>query len=334
VIGAVGAPALMDPNPGNNTAVVDAGSTPVRSSDLALTITKSPSPSVLGSETTYTLQLTNKGPDAAPAAVLNYTLPPNSVITAFTPGAGWSCVQAGLSFTCVRSEVAVGDAPPVVVKAITPVPADGSQNAGSVVGQVTAVQGRDPDPVNNTAAVPAGNPAGTSSDLAVRLTRSPETPNVDDEVTYTLVATNRGDAPIGDVVVTLQVPPGAEIVRTDFGDWSCRQDLSTFVCTRPSLAPGDGAPIQVTVRLPPRGANDVMPGVGGAVATVSGANNTDPDPSNNVASLTGVNYRLNGGGFSCGCSVGAAAPQPPVLGLALAALSLALLTRRRRAPRA
>ncbi|MFO0576468.1 MAG: DUF11 domain-containing protein [Polyangia bacterium] len=333
VIGLVGAPALSDPNPANNTAVVDAASTPVSGSDLALTLTKSPTPSVLGSETTYTLQLTNKGPDTAPAAVLTYTLPPNSVVTSFTPGAGWSCVQNGLSFTCVRSAVVVGDAPPVVVKAITPLPADGSQNAGAVVGEVTALQGRDPNPLNNSASVPAGNPAGTSSDLAVRLTRSPETPNVGDEVTYTLIATNRGDAPVSDVVVTLQVPPGGEIVRTDFGDWSCRQDLSTFVCTRPQLAPGDGAPIQVTVRLPARGANDVMPGVGGAVATVNGANNTDPDPSNNVASLTGVNYRLNGGGFSFGCSVGAAAPQSPALGLLVAAFTLALLSLRRRSAR-
>jgi uncharacterized repeat protein (TIGR01451 family) len=293
VIGAVGAPALMDPNPGNNTAVVDAGSTPVRSSDLALTITKSPNPSTLGTETTYTLQLTNKGPDAALLAVLSYSLSPGSVVTSFMPGAGWSCVQSGLSFTCVLADVAVGDATPVVIKAITQPMADGT--AGSVAGSVSAVQGRDPDPLNNFASVAAGSSTMTAADLAVTLTRTPESPDAGAEVTYRLLATNRGDAPVDGVVVTLRIPDGAEIIRTDFGDWACQQSLSTFTCTRPRLLPGDAPAIQVTVRVPASGDNDVLLGVGGAVATVGSSSNSDPDTSNNVSTLSGVVYRLNGG---------------------------------------
>jgi uncharacterized repeat protein (TIGR01451 family)/MYXO-CTERM domain-containing protein len=329
VIGTVGAPMLTDPNPGNNTAVVDAASTPVRSSDLALTITKSPTPSVLGAETTYLLQVTNKGPFTAPAAVVSYSLPPGSVITSFMPGPGWSCTQSGLSFTCVLGDVAPGDAPPILVKATTPAPSDGSQNAGAVVGEVTAVQARDPDPLNNSAAVPAGDKPLTNADLAVRLTRTPESPLLNSEVTYTLTATNKGDSTVDNVVVTLAVPPGSEILSTDFGDWSCTRNLSTFICSRPALAPGDGPPIVVTVRVPPAGDNDVLPGVGGGVATINGGNNADPDSSNNVSTIGGVVYHLNGGGFSCGCSVGSAAPSSPLGALLLGAVGLALALCRR-----
>lgn len=329
VLGTVGAPMLADPNSGNNTAVVDAANTPVRSSDLALTITKSPTPSVLGSETTYTLQVTNKGPFSAPAAVVNYSLPPGSVITSFMPGQGWSCTQSGLSFTCVLGDVAPGDAPPILVKATTPIPPDGSQNAGAVIGEVIAVQARDPDPLNNAAAVPAGEKPPTNADLAVRLTRTPESPLLNSEVTYTLTATNKGDGPVDNVVVTLSVPPGSEIISTDFGDWSCTRNLSSFVCSRPTLAPGDGPPIVVTVRVPPAGDNDVLPGVGGGVATINGGNNMDPDSGNNVSMLSGILYHLKGGGFSCGCSIGSAAPSSPLAALLLGAMGLALALRRR-----
>ncbi|MFO0576996.1 MAG: DUF11 domain-containing protein [Polyangia bacterium] len=329
VIGLVGAPTLQDPEPANNLAVVDAAGAKVRSSDLALAITKTPDPSTLGTETTYSLQLTNKGPDAALLAVLSYSLPPGSVVTSFMPGAGWSCVQSGLSFTCVQAEVAVGDATPVVIKAITQPPADG--NAGSVVGSVSAVQGRDPDPLNNFASVSAGNAAMTAADLAVTLTRTPENPDEGAEVTYRLLATNRGDAPVDGVVVTLRIPDGAEVLRTDFGDWTCQRSLSTFTCTRPRLLPGDAPAILVTVRVPASGDNDVLLGVGGAVATVGSSSNSDPDPSNNVANLGGVVYRLNGGGFSCGCSVGGVAATVPAAAWGLVALPF--LIRRRRGRR-
>lgn len=329
LLGTVGAPTLTDPSPGNNTAVVDAANTPVRSADLALTITKLPTPSVLGSETTYTLQVTNKGPFSAPAAVVNYTLPPGSEITSFMPGEGWSCTQSGLSFTCLLGNVMAGDAPPILVKATTPIPLDGSQNAGAVVGGVIAVQARDPEPLNNSASIEAGNKPPTNADLAVRLTRTPANPLLNSEVTYTLTATNKGDSPVDNVVVTLSVPPGSEILSTDFGDWTCTRNLSTFVCSRSTLLPGEGPPINVTVRIAPAGDNDVLPGVGGGVATINGGNNLDPDNSNNVSTLSGILYHLNGGGFSCGCSVGASAPSSPLAALLLGVLGLALALRRR-----
>ena len=147
-----------------------------------------------------------------------------------------------------------------------------------------------------------------------------------------MVATNRGDAPVDGVVVTLRIPDGAEILRTDFGDWTCQRSLSTFTCTRPRLLPGDAPAIQVTVRVPASGDNDVLLGVGGAVATVGSSSNSDPDPSNNVATLGGVVYRLNGGGFSCGCSVGGAAATGPAAAWGLWALPFLILRRRARRP--
>lgn len=333
VIGLVGAPLVNDPQPGNNVAVVDASPVPVRSSDLALTITKSPDPSVLGSDTTYTLQLTNKGPDTALTPVMNFTLPPGSQVKSFMPGAGWTCLQNGLSFSCIRPDAAVGDAPPVVITLTTPAPPDGSQNAGALVGQVSSVQGRDPDPVNNSAAANAGNIPRTSNDLSVRLTRDPQQAQEGRPVTYTLVANNSGPADADNVVVTLQVPPGSKVTSTDFADWNCTQNLNTFVCSRPKLQAGDSPPIKVTVELPPQGPNDVFPGVGGAQATVNGSNNDDPNPANNVVTLDGDKFKLNGGGFSCDCALnslpGTLPPSSALAGLFFVAYAVSRRLRRR-----
>ena len=197
-----------------------------------------------------------------------------------------------------------GCCPRNVARLITPAPPDGSQNAGAVVGQVTSVQGRDPDPLNNIAATPAGNVPRTTNDLSVRLTRDPESPEEGGNVTYTLIANNSGPADANNVFVTLEVPPGSQIIATDFGDWQCTQNLNTFICSRPVLSAGDSPPIKVTVTLPPLGPNDVFPGVGGGRATVNGASNDDPNPGNNVFALDGDKYKLTGGGFSCDCSLG------------------------------
>ncbi len=333
VVALIGAPQTSDPNFSNNSTVVDASATPVRNSDLALTISKSPNPSPLGSETTYTLQLTNNGPDTALEPVLQFSLPPGTVVTAFVPGAGWNCVQSSLSFTCVRSEAPAGDAPPVVIKAITQIPVDGSMNAGAVVGQVTAVQGRDEKPLNNSAVLSVGNPAATAADLSVRLARAPEPPQDGGTTTYTLTTTNNGPGDANDIVVTLDVPAGSQVISTDFGDWSCRQNLSTFVCSRPRLSQGDAPLIVVTVKLPVLAVNAIRSGVGSAVATVNGANNADPAQDNNVTTLDGIQYKLDGGGFACAYSADRSASATPLLSMLCGLLLLSGLGRlaRRRA---
>ncbi len=328
VVGIVGAPRLVDPNPSNNTAVVDPTGSPITTADLDLHITKNPTPSTLGQVTTYTLQLDNNGPGTAMSPTLNFTLPPNSIVTSFMPGPGWSCVQSGLSFTCIRQDLAPGSAPPVIIQAITPPPPDGSQNAGAVAGTVTAVQLSDPNPLNNSAVVAAGNPAATGTDLAVRLTRDPAVPTEGDVVTYTLQATNKGPDAANNVVVSLSVPPGAEILQPAMGDgWTCSQSLSTFVCTRPALAVGDAPPVTVKVRLGAQGDNSILPGIGGATATINADGNSDPNPADNIATLDGQLYKLEGGGLGCSAAPGGGASAGSVIALLLA---VALVRRRRR----
>ena len=287
--------------------------------------TKNPNPSPLGQETTYTALLSNKGPATAQSPSVTLTLPPGSVVTSFTPGDGWSCVRSGLSFSCLRSSLAPGDAPPIVVTAVTPLPQDGSMNGGSVVGQATAVQLQDPNPLNNIASVSAGAPAATASDLGVKLTRDPDSAMPGGVVNYTLQASNKGPDAVDDVRVSLVLPPGAEVISAPAGDgWTCTQNLNTYVCTRPRLATGDAPPITAQIRLPQGSDPSIFEGDGGGAATIGAPNNTDPNESDNVSSLAGAFYKLSGGGFGLGCAMGQGAVPGTGSGASLLLLGLAL----------
>ena len=328
VVAVVGAPRLVDPTPANNLAVADVSSVAVRVADLALRITKSPDPSVLGTETTYNLQLNNKGPDAALAPILTFSIPASSIVTSLPVGDGWSCTRSNQTFTCVRADAPVGDAPSISLALITPAPADGSQNAGAVIGQVSAVQTRDPDLSNNLASVSAGNVTPGAADLSIALSRTPELPGEGELVRYTVLASNKGPGSANNVLVTLQLPAGAELVESSFAGWSCQATLSTWLCTLATLAPGEASPIAITVRLPAVSENDVLTGAGGAVANVQAADNADPNLADNSATLAGTPYKVTGGGFSC--TVSSQASSANQLLAALGLLLLGLATHRQR----
>jgi uncharacterized repeat protein (TIGR01451 family) len=333
VVGTVGAPLLSDPNPTNNTAIVDPTKAPVASADLQLSFTKNPSSSPVGQEATYTALLSNKGPATAQSPAVTLTLPPGSVVTSFSPGDGWSCVRNNLSFSCLRSSLAPGDAPPIVVTAVTPVPLDGSMNGGSVLGEATAIQLQDPNPLNNVASVSAGAMPATGSDLSVRLSRDPDSAMPGGVVSYMLQAANKGPDVVDDVRVSLVLPPGAEVVMPPAGDgWTCTQNLNTYVCSRPRLGPGDAPPLVAQIRLPQGADPSIFEGEGGGTATIGAANNTDPNESDNVFSLAGVLYKLSGGGLGLGCSMaqGATAGTGSAASLLLLGLALGLGTLRRR----
>jgi uncharacterized repeat protein (TIGR01451 family) len=85
---------ITDPVPGNNTATDEKPI--VRQADLAITKVSSPNPYVAGSTLTYTLVVTNNGPDDVAGATVRDRLP--SAISGFT----WSCSANGAG-TCLNA---------------------------------------------------------------------------------------------------------------------------------------------------------------------------------------------------------------------------------------
>lgn len=327
----VDAPNNQDPNGGNNTAVVDKRPlSPTSKTDLALSIAKSPTTAGAGSEITYTLQASNKGPAASQFPSVTFTVPAGSTIVQPAKGMGWTCLQSGFSFTCfLNSTLQPGDAPPITIKVNTPVPSDSSKDPGAVAGVVASPSTEDTDLSNNSAAVDVGINPQTGSDLQVRISGNPPAPNPGTEVTYTVEARNNGPDPVRNPVVTVVTPPGSELIEGPTGaGWTCARDANVFLCTREHVGTGMTAPdLVLRVKLPKTEGNAVPV----TRATIGASNNEDPVAKNNIA--TSQSFRLTGGGFACstagaGSQAGHDARAPILLALGLM-LSLAAVRRRR-----
>lgn len=317
---------VSDPNPGNNRVITDGN--PASSADVSIKITRDIDPAALGQIVTYTAQVDNAGPDAAPAPVVTLQVPPGVQIVQPAQGSNWACSQAGSTFTCVHGTLAVGSAEPITMKLVTPAPPSGNQsgNRGALTGVVETAAATDPNLANNLAAVDVGGLPTTAVDLDIRLTRTPEVAEPGTIVTLQIDVTNKGTGTANDVSTFIALPPGLEIVQPAMGDgWTCTASAQGYLCTRPQLAEGPAPPITVKLKAPPVDNQD--PAV---VATVTSVRNSDPNPADNITStgVSGIKFRLAGGGFSCSMATG---PSSSAASAGLFALlgALALLRRRR-----
>lgn len=325
----VSAPNNTDPQPGNNTSVVDTRATqPMTSSDLALDISKDPVGGAAGMDVTYKLSPSNNGPTSVTNPSVTFSIPKGSTVKQPPSGQGYTCLQSDTTFTCYYSgELPAGMAPPISMVLNTPLPADPSQSAGAVSGVVSAPANSDPIPANNQASVEVGNRTPTGSDLSVKISRNPTGPGPSDPVVIVAEAANAGPDSVTNPVITIQLPPGAEVVTEPSGDgWTCTRDASTVLCSRDNIPQGSAPPISLTVKMPTSGSAGVAASRGSATAVISAPSNRDPNPSNNIAQTE--RYRLFGGGVSC--SAGAPVGSGSSASVVSLALLLVLGLRRRR----
>jgi uncharacterized repeat protein (TIGR01451 family) len=113
--------------------------------DLSLAMLDSPDPVNAGVTLTYTLVVTNNGPDTATMVTVTDDLPA-AVTWGGASGDGWSCGHAGGIVTCTRHNLGVEVAPRIVITVATP----GSNGTITNTATVSGHEG-DPDTRNNTA---------------------------------------------------------------------------------------------------------------------------------------------------------------------------------------
>jgi uncharacterized protein len=253
--------------------------------DIAITKTDSPDPVNAGGNLTYTVTLTNNGPDPAATANWSDTLPAGTSFVSLPAVAGWSCttpaVGAGGTVSCSNPSAAVGSAVFTLV-----VQVDAAVAAGTVLSNTATATSTtsDPSPGNNSAT--ATTTVSTSADLAVTNTPSTGTAINGQPITYTITASNAGpsnasgvtlvnDIPSGTTFTSLASPPG----------WSCTAPsvglTGTVTCTLASFAAGANAVFSLTVTvdigLPPSMIVDT--------ANIS-AKTSDSQDNNNEAEAT------------------------------------------------
>jgi uncharacterized repeat protein (TIGR01451 family) len=256
-------------NPAGSTSEFSATVTiPVATAaDLSVAVTDAPDPVTVGGNLTYTITVTNAGPAAATGVTLTDTLPAGVTFVSATGGV----TPVGNTLTFNLGSLAAGGVGASVTVVVRPT------TAGTITGRadVSAAEA-DPNAANNTdAETTAVNPAAAVADLAVTVADAPDPANVGQDLTYTIIVTNRGpDAATGVTLRDFPLPSGATFVSTSRGGFD--PATGAIVAALGSLANGASTTVTIVVRPTAAAAGRTL------VNTVNvTANEADPVPTNN-----------------------------------------------------
>lgn len=251
-----------------------------QTADLSVTKADSPDPVTPGSNVTYTVTLTNNGPDSAASAVLSDALPAGTTFVSLSAPGGWTCstpaVGAGGTFECSLDPFPVGSAVFTLVVAVDP----------SVTTEITntaAAFSATPDPEPENEVGSATTAVAVSADLSVAKTDSPDPVAAGTSLTYTLTVTNAGPNNAGNVILTDTLPAGTTF-QSISGPWACSNpgvgNAGTVDCSTASFAPGS-AVFTLTVLVDPGVADGtVITNTAEVLASIA-----DPNPGNESASV-------------------------------------------------
>ncbi len=152
--------------------------------DLSITKTDSPDPVTAGNNLTYTITVTNNGPDAATTASWSDTLPAGTTFVSLPAVAGWSCIT-GATVTCSNPTFAVGSA----VFTLT-VNVGAGVAGGTVLSNTAAVTSATGDPSSGNNSATTTTTVTASADLSITKTDGVTTVTPGGSTTYTIVASN------------------------------------------------------------------------------------------------------------------------------------------------
>jgi uncharacterized repeat protein (TIGR01451 family) len=250
--------------------------------DLAVTKTSAPAPYVAGNPLTYTVRVTNNGPDAVAGATLDDTVP--AAITgvtwtcAITTGTG-ACGSAagagnGISTTVglTSGSVATLTVHGTVDPAATGVIAN-TATAATPLGVI------DPTPANNSATDLAAPTSAADAAIAIAPTTAAVAPGA--PLSFTVTVSNNGPASATGVQASVLLPPGYGFGSAAGTGWACSLVVSTVTC-------GLAAPLGSGAAASPIGLSLTAPAGAGHTALNASVTTTSPDlnPANDHAAAT------------------------------------------------
>ncbi len=224
---------IPDSDVNNNSVLVD---TEVRSdveADLAITKTVFPNSAVIGQIVTYTLSITNNGPNTAEDTVVQDILPPTLIYVSNDSG----CEHLNGTVICNLGNLTSGTNQ-VVQMAVIPTQAEDVNNTATVSSLAV-----DPIPDNNLSSTTlyVNVPATLPVDLGLTKTTEPDSV-VGEFLTYTLTITNYGPYTATDVTIIDILPEIVDYISSSVG---CSEDSGTVICRLGTLSNGAVTTVQI-----------------------------------------------------------------------------------------
>jgi uncharacterized repeat protein (TIGR01451 family) len=260
-----------DPNPGNNSA---SASLTVQnpSADLGLSKLVDNSNPAEGDPVTFTVTLTNGGPNAANGIAVTDPLPGGLTLTGTTPSQG----SYGGGVWTVGTLASGGTATLTITAQVN------GGTAGSTITNtagISAVTEFDPNPGNNSASasLTVQNP---SADLALSKLVDNPTPAEGDPITYTVTLTNNGPDGATGVVVSDPLPGGLTFTGATASQGT--YDSVSGAWNVGGVGPGGSATMTIGATVDPGTGGTTIPNV----ALITSADQPDPNVGNNSASIS------------------------------------------------
>lgn len=252
--------------------------------DLVLTKADSPDPVAAGTNLTYTITVTNNGPDAATNASWTDTLPTDTTFVSLPPVAGWSCSTPmggpGGVVSCSNPSFAVGTAVFTLTVAVAPTVAPGTDvlsNSATATSDSSEGNAGDESDTETTTVT-------TSADISIIKLDTPDPVDAGENLTYTITVNNAGPSNAASVSVSDTLPPGTTFQSlSPPGGWSCPTlppvgSGGTVSCSIASLPPGSAVfTLVVAVDL------SVADGTTLSNTAMVSSSTTDPTPDDHSA---------------------------------------------------
>ncbi len=229
-----------------------------------------------GDNITYTITVTNSGPDAALAVNLNDPLPAETFFVSLTQNNGPPAIctnpGAGLNGSVSCDWVVLANA---ASAQFTLVVEAGNTTSASNTATVST-ESADTNPNNNTSTVVTA--VTPSADVAVTKI-GPGTISAGANITYDVTVTNNGPSDAANVSLTDTLPAGTTFVSAtqDSGPAFSCSGTSTITCTIDPLPAGETATFTFVFHVSPSVANGTIIDNTANVASTTG----DPDGDNN-----------------------------------------------------
>jgi uncharacterized repeat protein (TIGR01451 family) len=284
----------FDPNNANNTVTVSTlYATP--SVDLGVTASDAPDPVSPDGNITYTVTVTNAGPDGGTNAHLNVPLNNTLLFQSLSAPAGWTCaappVNGGTSFTCTAATLAASSTSVFTIVLKAGLAQFGNSNQTIVQNFNVNSGAADPVNTNNSVNVSTAYVVPTAN-LAVTNSDAPDPVNTGGTITYTQTLTNNGPDAAANAKIVESIGSGVtfQSVSASAG-FSCTTPAvggtGTITCSIASMANGATASFTVIV--------NVTAVSGSIMNTVVGSSDAfDPVTTNNSATaITTINVPLS-----------------------------------------
>jgi large repetitive protein len=262
-----------------------------QSSDMFVT-KNAPATANVGSNVTYTISVSNGGPDPAPNASFTDNLPGGATFVSYQQNTGptFTCTlpnvgDAGGTATCSVATLNAGTTATFTIVVNVSASAAGTTLINSI--SVTS-NNPDPNPENNSSVTGTSVPGGNQADVSI-LKTGPGSAPPNSNVTYTITVSNSGPNAAQNVSWSDTLPAGTPPSQMTFVSFNqtggptfnCGVPSTTTTCTIASLAVGATATFQLVGHIPNGTASATTYT---NVVTVTSAN--DPNSENDTSSTS------------------------------------------------